>query len=464
MTKFRSIQVGGLRGFDELQKIDLALPDGAPGSGLTIIVGANNSGKSTLIEAMRALAQHATSSFSSGKRNAQFGDKVQMSITDADDNTKELASIEPGGSQTFWKTEEISELDLLVVPSRRGFNAFFNKTTPIEREFFSSQYGIPPLRSQLLDSQFASRLFKINDDVDSKREFNKLLAQVVHPTPTWTIDLEDSGQYYLNFLWQNGQSHTSEGLGEGIVSLISILDGIYDAKDDSLVVIDEPELSLHPQLQRRLREVISQFACDHQVIYSTHSPYFIDWGDLANGAKIIRSFKDGKDGVRLREADPNVVKRLSKLKNDLFNPHTLGLDAVEVFFLEDNVILTEGQEDVVFFKKIDEVLGDQMAGSFFGWGSGGAEKMGILIELLESMGYKKIVEILDGDKVILAEKYRKQFPNCHFEVIAADDIRTKPAVSPRPEKIGLFDNNKQFRREFESDTKKLYDRVNAYLS
>ncbi|WP_338890525.1 ATP-dependent nuclease [Rhodococcus sovatensis] len=464
MSKVQSIQLGGLRGFDELQKIELAIPDGATGSGLTIVVGANNSGKSTLIEAMRALVQQGTTSFSSGKRNAKFGDKVQMTITDMDGRSKELASIEAGGSQTFWRTNEIPGLDLLVVPSRRGFNAFFSKNSPIDRESFSSQYGIPALRSQILDNQFASRLFKINDDPDAKRSFNKLFAQVVKPTPTWTIDLEDSGQYYLKFLWENGQSHTSEGLGEGIVSLLSILDGIYDAKDDSLVVIDEPELSLHPQLQRRLREVISQFACDHQVIYSTHSPYFINWGDLANGATIVRAFKDPRNGVQLREADHDVIKRLGKLKDDLFNPHILGLDAAEVFFLEDNVILTEGQEDVVFFKKIDEILGDQMEGSFFGWGAGGAEKMEIFIKLLDSMGYKKVVGILDGDKSSLAAEYRAKFPNYHFEVIAADDIRTKPEVNARPAKNGLFDEKKNFRPEFESATRHLYGRVNQYLS
>lgn len=464
MTKVHTVQVGGLRGFDQLQTLELALPDGTQGSGLTIVVGANNSGKSTLIEALRALAQRQTTSFSSGKRNAKFGDKVQMGITDTNGNTKELASIEQGGSQTVWKTANIPELDLLVVPSRRGFNAFFGKSSPIERESFSSEYTIPPLRSQVLDSQFASRLFRINDDPDAKRAFNKLLAQVVKPTPSWTIDLEDSGQYYLKFVWQNGQSHTSEGLGEGIVSLLSILDGIYDAKDGSLVVIDEPELSLHPQLQRRLREVISQFASNHQVIYSTHSPYFINWGDLANGARIFRAFKDQTSGVQLREADHAVVKRLSKLSGDLFNPHTLGLDAVEVFFLEDNVILTEGQEDVVFFKKIDEALGSQMAGSFFGWGAGGAEKMEVLIELLRSMGYKKVVGILDGDKVDKAGEYRAKFPEYCFEVIAANDIRTKPAVSARPAKNGLFDEKKQFKTEFEVDTRQLYDRVNNYFS
>jgi len=49
-----SIEILGFRGFATKQKLEIALPDGnTPGSGLTIIVGANNSGKSTITEAFR---------------------------------------------------------------------------------------------------------------------------------------------------------------------------------------------------------------------------------------------------------------------------------------------------------------------------------------------------------------------------------------------------------------------------
>jgi hypothetical protein len=47
---------------------------------------------------------------------------------------------------------------------------------------------------------------------------------------------------------------------------------------------------------------------------------------------------------------------ISSLLKDLNNPHLLGINANEVFFLEDNIILVEGQEDIVIFKKISEKL------------------------------------------------------------------------------------------------------------
>jgi AAA15 family ATPase/GTPase len=68
----KSVTVSGLRGVSGELPLHLAIPDGRPGSGLTILVGANNSGKSTVVEAFEALARSKGNlpSFSVGKRNA----------------------------------------------------------------------------------------------------------------------------------------------------------------------------------------------------------------------------------------------------------------------------------------------------------------------------------------------------------------------------------------------------------
>ena len=50
-----TISIAGLRGFGEEQTLSFAKPDHqTAGSGLTFIVGANNTGKTTIIEAIRA--------------------------------------------------------------------------------------------------------------------------------------------------------------------------------------------------------------------------------------------------------------------------------------------------------------------------------------------------------------------------------------------------------------------------
>jgi hypothetical protein len=72
------------------------------------------------------------------------------------------------------------------------------------------------------------------------------------------------------------------------------------------------------------------------------------------------------------------------------NPHILGLDAREAFFLEEQIILVEGQEDVVFYKKIAKDLNFEINGNFFGWGVGGADNMSIVAQMLKELGFKKL--------------------------------------------------------------------------
>lgn len=46
------ILISGLRGFSKEKKVSLALTNGQAGSGLTILVGGNNTGKTTIVEAV----------------------------------------------------------------------------------------------------------------------------------------------------------------------------------------------------------------------------------------------------------------------------------------------------------------------------------------------------------------------------------------------------------------------------
>ena len=50
---YKKISISGFRGFNESKKIELAIPNRSFGSGLTILVGENNSGKTTILESFR---------------------------------------------------------------------------------------------------------------------------------------------------------------------------------------------------------------------------------------------------------------------------------------------------------------------------------------------------------------------------------------------------------------------------
>ena len=161
------------------------------------------------------------------------------------------------------------------------------------------------------------------------------------------IDQSDQGQYYLQANNDN-HFHNSDGLGEGIISLIFIVDAFYDSKPDGMIVIDEPELSLHPAYQRRLARLFADYAKDRQIVYATHSPYFVDFTHILNGAEIARVHKrDGSSSIS--QLSRSTAAQLRGFLTDHHNPHTLGLEAREAFFRDDGMVLVEGQEDVVYY-------------------------------------------------------------------------------------------------------------------
>jgi hypothetical protein len=84
-----------------------------------------------------------------------------------------------------------------------------------------------------------------------------------------------------------------------------------------------------------------------------------------------------------------------------------------------------------------EQLGINIDGNFYGWGVGGATKMPIIASMLNELGFERVVGILDKNMTDMQTSLQQQFPDYSFEVIPADDVRTKPARSERAEAVGL---------------------------
>ena len=294
------LKLAGLRGFATQQSIEFACPNDSHGSGLTVLVGANNAGKSTVVEALRALAVEGNPSFTQGRRNREAGDYVRLRLQDTEGRSTELRSDLPGSSETE-RVHDPAAADVsrtLVLPSRRSFNPFFHRTEATRADYMR-YIGFPAVRTATVD-EFSYRLFRAQKN---REAFNEVLAKVLHPVPDWTIDQHDTGQYFLKFTVGDA-SHSSEGLGEGLVNLFFIVDALYDSDAGGTIVIDEPELSLHPAYQRKLAELITEYAATRQIILATHSPYFVNLGALENGATIARAHLRGGQSQLSQLAEP----------------------------------------------------------------------------------------------------------------------------------------------------------------
>lgn len=457
---YSKIDILGLRGFSDNQTLNFGQPNGDLGSGLTIIVGPNNSGKSTIYEAFRAISQNQPPSFTEGRRNKIAGDKIEITITKNDNTSLTLKTETRGGSETKFEQNKLNknEVKFFTLPSRRTFAPFFGKSI-WNRENYINNSHLAAFRGTQLD-HFSCRLFTIQQN---PAEFNAVLSKVLGQVPNWYIEQGDNGQYYLKFNY-NGSFHNSDGSGEGLLSVFTIVDTLYDSKPDDLIFIDEPELSLHPSLQKKLNNLLVEYAKDRQIIISTHSPYFISWQSLQNGGKISRTVKE-INGTKIYELGEKTTQQVIKLTNNLHNPHILGLDAREIFFLEDNIILVEGQEDVVFIDRILTIKKRKLNGTFYGWGVGGATNIDKVAQMLTDLGFKKVAIILDKNMTPSKQGLEDQFKEYKIFCIPTDDIREKKETQAKNAVEGLIDVSGEILNEkYKADIDDLIDNINDYLN
>ena len=140
----QKLELVGLRGFVTLQELAFAVPNGSPGSGLTTLVGPNNGGKSTIVEALRALAAPSPqapsqpTSFTEGRRNKRAGDRATVQTTDINGDVGSLRTIAVGGSETEWFPSTVAK-KMFVLPSRRYFNPYFGKSM-VTRDSYAMNY------------------------------------------------------------------------------------------------------------------------------------------------------------------------------------------------------------------------------------------------------------------------------------------------------------------------------------
>ncbi len=453
----KSISCKGFRSFATMQTLELAVPTGERGSGLTVLIGPNGGGKSTLVECFQKISiKNENVSFTSGKRNHQAGDNVSI-VVRFDDTVATLSTVEGGGSEAVWSDRNRPRVYFL--PARRVFNPYFGRNI-WNRDTFIDNPEITQFRASVSDN-FSHRLFDISKN---SRGFNSLFWRILGKELHWTIDQEDSGSYFVKVIKDGGVIHNSDGLGEGIISLMFIADAIYNSNPNEIIVIDEPELSLHPQLQLRLLDALMDITTTTQVVISTHSPTMVSMESIVNGGVIARIHEEVNASV-IDSIDDRCRKLFKSTFKNINNPHIFGNDARSCFFTEDGLIITEGQEDVVLYPQIAQQVGVESSIPFFGYGAGGANRITDIAYILHLLGFKKVGAIYDGDKRDDYELFCRDYERYGYKawIIPADDVRDKPERAAMQGKLGLVDEKGSIKEEYSEDMTKMFEDINAFL-
>ena len=160
----------------------------------------------------------------------------------------------------------------------------------------------------------------------------------------------DSGQMKAYFEKNNGnKEYPVASEASGLVNLISIMAALFN-DEVNILLIDEPEVSLHPQMQSYLlREMKRAANRGKTIIVSTHSSEMMSLTNAKDFCNFV-FFEEDKDPVQI-SPDAEELKS-SKLQEFLVR---MGQNYRNAFFAK-KILLIEGVSDMIMCRAIENKL------------------------------------------------------------------------------------------------------------
>ena len=149
----------------------------------------------------------------------------------------------------------------------------------------------------------------------------------------------------------------------------------YSITPNMILAIEEPELYLHPSRSRYLSKLLLELSTPengktkNQILYATHSPYFVDLNRF-NQIRCIRKIQQDGSGVKssivslytIEEATQKLAE-ISSLDKRMITPEGFIARALPIMnvivnegFFAEKVFVVEGLSELGLFWKLQEIL------------------------------------------------------------------------------------------------------------
>lgn len=440
---YKKFTIKNYRCFSKEQSLYFGIPNDNVGSGLTYIVGMNNSGKTTLIEGITMKDNQKIRASEKKSTGPEF------CLYDTNDEIKRKIYLTRPESHILKENSTIKNSDCFeIIASRRHWESNASNDIGNSQAIISSTKFVN-LRMGSQQNVKTSNILKDIEKNDEKyKQFTKLVQKIIPEFTQWAVAYED--HEYIEYISADGLKHKTDFLGDGVISIIRILAHLFQDNTCGLI-IDEPELSLHPLAQKQLIKLIAEYSQKRQIVISTHSPYFFSWEYIENGANLNRVSKINDTNSKINSIRNG--QKYKKLVNggNWAQPYLMDVVSKEIFF-QENILFLEGQEDVGLLQKF--FIEDNI--NLFGYGVRGFRNFELACELAKDLGILKACILIDSPKnpdsvsnenetkKILEEKYGNQYLILQWK---KTDIRDKFSPEGELEKTGYFKKDGQLKSE-----------------
>lgn len=159
-----------------------------------------------------------------------------------------------------------------------------------------------------LPSAIANKIYVemiMNEDLPARESKEKVCKEVNSVFESMDLDIEFVGlskdentvPIFRNI---EGKEFDINGLSSGEKQLfLRALSLKFLNVNNSIILIDEPEISLHPRWQRKIVNVYENIGENNQIIIATHSPHII--GNVKK--EQLRVLKKDKEGIKVMNSD-----------------------------------------------------------------------------------------------------------------------------------------------------------------
>ena len=124
-----------------------------------------------------------------------------------------------------------------------------------------------------------------------------------------------------------------------------------------IFAIEEPEIYLHPQMIRKIKDVLSELSSDpsYQVICPTHSPILLDMAE--SHRSIVRFEKDSDRNITVKQVDDDIFSGPAAEEQRQQMRMIAEFDSsVNELFFADRVVLVEGDTEVAVFQAAADLM------------------------------------------------------------------------------------------------------------